>query len=121
MLKRLETRDTPPSRVAVCVLQSGEWEATHAWSVTEYGVPMKPLAFALLFSGLMLSAAHAAQTEGRRMIVFTLYGADGTTGSTATTTVIDFTTQVACREARDELRRNARAPGFGIFVTCVEP
>lgn len=55
------------------------------------------------------------------MPVFTLYGAAGTTGSTATTTVIDFTTQVARKEARDELRRNARAPGFDIFVTCVEP
>jgi hypothetical protein len=82
---------------------------------------MKRLALALLLSGVMLSAAHATESQGRRMLVFTLYGADGTTGSTATTTVIDFTTQVACREARDELRRNARAPGFGIFVTCVEP
>jgi len=82
---------------------------------------MKRLALALLLSGLMLGLAHAAQAEGRRMIVFTLYGAAGTSGSTATTTVIDFTTQVACREARDELRRNAKAPGFGIFATCVEP
>ena len=81
---------------------------------------MKRLALALLLSGLMLDLAHA-QAEGRRMIVFTLYGAAGTSGSTATTTVIDFTTQVACREARDELRRNAKAPGFGIFATCVEP
>ena len=40
--------------------------------------------------------------------------------STATTTVIDFTTQVACREARDELRRNAKAPGFGIFAKAIE-
>ena len=55
------------------------------------------------------------------MIVFTLYGPDGTTSSTATTSVIDFTTQVACRAARDELRRNAKAPGFGVFATCVEP
>jgi hypothetical protein len=55
------------------------------------------------------------------MIVFALYGAAGTSGSTATTTVIDFTTQVACREARDELRRHAKAPGFGLFATCVEP
>jgi len=69
----------------------------------------------------MVAAVQAAQAEGRRMIVFTLYGAAGTSGSTATTTVIDFTTQVACREARDELRRNAKAPGFGIFATCVEP
>jgi len=82
---------------------------------------MKRLALALVLFGLMLSVADVAQAEGRRMIVFALYGAAGTTGSTATTTVIDFTTQVACREARDELRRNARAPGFGIFVTCVEP
>lgn len=82
---------------------------------------MKRLALALLLSGLMLGLAQTAQAEGRRMIVFTLYGAAGTTGSTATTTVIDFTTQVACREAREELRRNARAPGFGVFATCVEP
>jgi hypothetical protein len=81
---------------------------------------MKRLALALLFSGVFLSSVHA-ESEGRRMIVFTLYGAAGTTGSTATTTVIDFTTQVACREARDELRRKAKAPGFGIFATCVEP
>lgn len=82
---------------------------------------MKRLALALVLSGLMLGLAHAGESEGRRMIVFALYGAAGTTGSTATTTVIDFTTQVACRQARDELRRNARAPGFGIFATCVEP
>jgi hypothetical protein len=82
---------------------------------------MKRLALAVLLAGAMLATAHAAESEGRRMIVFALYGATGTTGSTATTTVIDFTTQVACREARDELRRHARAPGFGIFVTCVEP
>ena len=82
---------------------------------------MKRLALALLISGLAVAAANTAQAEGRRMIVFALYGATGTTGSTATTTVIDFTTQVACREARDELRRNAKAPGFGLFATCVEP
>jgi hypothetical protein len=55
------------------------------------------------------------------MIVFTLYGAAGTTGSTATTTVINFTTQVACREARGTNSGAAKAPGFGIFATCVEP
>jgi len=81
---------------------------------------MKRLALALLVFGLM-AAATTAQAEGRRMIIFTLYAADGSSDSTATTTVIDFTTQVACREARDELRRNARAPGFGLFATCVEP
>ena len=81
---------------------------------------MKRLALALLVFGLMASAT-TAQAEGRRMIIFTLYAADGSSDSTATTTVIDFTTQVACREARDELQRNARAPGFGIFATCVEP
>lgn len=82
---------------------------------------MRPLALALLFCGLTTAAATTAQAEGRRMIIFTLYAADGSTDSTATTTVIDFTTQVACREARDELRRNAKAPGFGLFATCVEP
>jgi hypothetical protein len=81
---------------------------------------MKRLALALLISGLTLGAAHA-ESEGRRMIIFTLFAADGATDSTATTTVIDFTTQVACRQARDELRRNAKAPGFGLFATCVEP
>jgi hypothetical protein len=64
---------------------------------------------------------RSQQAEGRRMIVFTLYAADNSTASTATTTVIDFSTQVACREARDELRRNAKAPGFGLYATCVEP
>jgi hypothetical protein len=82
---------------------------------------MRRLALALLLSGAVLSVTGAAQAEGRRMIIFTLYAADGTTDSTATTTVIDFTTQVACRAARDELRRNAKAPGFGLFATCVEP
>lgn len=67
-----------------------------------------------------MAAATTAQAEGRRMIIFTLYAADGSTDSTATTTVIDFTTQVACREARDALR-DAKAPGFGLFATCVEP
>ena len=64
---------------------------------------MTRLALVLLISGLTVAAASTAQAEGRRMIVFALYGAAGTSGSTATTTVIDFTTQVACREARDEL------------------
>lgn len=63
-----------------------------------------------------MAAATTAQAEGRRMIIFTLYAADGSTDSTATTTVIDFTTQVACREARDALR-DAKAPGFGLFAT----
>lgn len=67
-----------------------------------------------------MAAATTAQAQGRRMIIFTLYAADGSTDSTATTTVIDFTTQVACREARDALR-DAKAPGFGLFATCVEP
>lgn len=79
------------------------------------------LVFSALFSALALGAAQSAESEGRRMLVFALYGAAGTTGSTATTTVIDFTTMVACRAARDELRHHARAPGFSIFATCVEP
>jgi hypothetical protein len=61
---------------------------------------MRTLGLALLFSGLVLNAAHSAQSEGRRMLVFALYGAAGTPGSAATTTVIDFSTKVACREAR---------------------
>jgi hypothetical protein len=88
-----------------------------------WGVSMRSLVLALLFSGLVLNIAHSAQSEGRRMLVFALYGASGTPGSAATTTVIDFTTQVACREARDELQSNTKlkAPGFRVFATCVEP
>ena len=57
------------------------------------------------------------------MLVFALYGTAGTPGSAATTTVIDFSTQVACREARDELHSNSKlkAPGFRVFATCVGP
>jgi hypothetical protein len=84
---------------------------------------MTRLVLALIFSALALNVAQSAESEGRRMLVFALYGAAGTTGSAATTTVIDFTTQVACRQARDELRSNAklRAPGFSVVATCVEP
>jgi hypothetical protein len=87
------------------------------------GVSMRTLGLALLFSGLVLNAAHSTQSEGRRMLVFALYGTAGTPGSAATTTVIDFSTQVACREARDELHSNSKlkAPGFRVFATCVEP
>ncbi|MGZ5849873.1 MAG: hypothetical protein ACXWJN_04720 [Methyloceanibacter sp.] len=57
------------------------------------------------------------------MLVFALYGAAGTTGSAATTTVIDFTTMVAYQEARIGLQRDEhlKAPGFHVFATCVEP
>jgi hypothetical protein len=57
------------------------------------------------------------------MLVFAPYGSASTPGSTATTPVIDFSTMVACREARDELRRNAglKALGFRLVATCVEP
>ena len=84
---------------------------------------MKSLALAVLFSGLVLNVAQSAESEGRRMLVFAIYGAAGTTGSAATTTVIDFTTQVACKEARNALQRDdkMRAPGFRVFATCVEP
>ena len=84
---------------------------------------MKKLALALLLSGLALGAAHAAESEGRRMLVFAIYGAAGANGSAATTTVIDFTTMVACRAARDALMRDGdmKAPGFHVFATCVEP
>lgn len=84
---------------------------------------MTRLGLALVFSVLALSAAQSAESEGRRMLVFALYGNAGTPGSTASTTVIDFTTMVACREARDELRSNSRlrAPGFRVVATCVEP
>jgi hypothetical protein len=65
--------------------------------------------------------ARTAQSEGRRMLVFALYG--GTVGSAATTTVIDFSTQVACREACNALQSNSKlkAPGFRVLATCVEP
>jgi hypothetical protein len=57
------------------------------------------------------------------MLVFALDGAAGTTGSAATTTVIDFTTMVAYQEARIGLQHDEhlKAPGFHVFATCVEP
>ena len=79
---------------------------------------MKRLGLALIFSALALGAAHSADSEGRRMLVFALYGSASTPGSTATTTVIDFTTMVACREARNA---GLKAPGFRLVATCVEP
>ena len=84
---------------------------------------MKSLALAMLFSGLTINVAQPAESEGRRMLVFAIYGAAGTTGSAATTTVIDFTTQIACREARIALQRDEemKAPAFHVFATCVEP
>jgi hypothetical protein len=83
---------------------------------------MKRLGLALIFSALALSAVHSADSEGRRMLVWAPYGSASTPGSTATTTVIDFSA-IACREARDELRRNAglKALGFRLVATCVEP
>jgi hypothetical protein len=84
---------------------------------------MARLVLAVLFSGLMLNVAQAAESEGRRMLVFAIYGAASTTGSAATTTVIDFTTMVACREARVALQHDEhlKTPGFHVFATCVEP
>lgn len=81
------------------------------------------LVLALIFFGFALNMAQAAESEGRRMLIFAIYGAAGTTGSAATTTVIDFTTMVACREARNALQRDEhlKAPGFHVFATCVEP
>jgi hypothetical protein len=84
---------------------------------------MTRLVLALVFCGFALSAAQAAESEGRRMLIFAIYGAAGTTGSAATTTVIDFTTMVACREARTALQHDEhlKTPGFHVFATCVEP
>jgi hypothetical protein len=84
---------------------------------------MTRLVLALFLSGFALHAAQAAESEGRRMLVFAIYGAAGTTGSAATTTVIDFTTMIACREAREALQRDRhlKTPGFHVFATCVEP
>lgn len=84
---------------------------------------MKRLTLALLCSGILLTAIGTAHAEGRRMLIFAMYGPDGTTGSAATTTVIDFTTQIACRDARNALQRdrNLRTPGFRVIATCVSP
>ena len=84
---------------------------------------MTRLILALVFYGFALNAAQAAESEGRRMLIFAIYGASGTTGSAATTTVVDFTTMVACREARIALQHDEhlKAPGFHVFATCVEP
>lgn len=46
------------------------------------------LVLALIFFGFALNVAQAADSEGRRMLIFAIYGAAGTTGSAATTTVI---------------------------------
>ena len=84
---------------------------------------MARLVLALFLCGFVLNVAKAAESEGRRMLIFAIYGAAGTTGSAATTTVIDFTTMIACREARVALQRDEhlKAPGFHVFATCVEP
>ncbi len=84
---------------------------------------MTRLVLALFLCGFVLNMAQAAESEGRRMLVFAIYGAAGTSGSAATTTVIDFTTMIACREARLALKHDDRlkSPGFHVFATCVEP
>ncbi len=75
---------------------------------------MTRLILALVFCGFALNAAQAAESEGRRMLVFAIYGAAGTTGSAATTTVIDFTTMVACREARLALQHDEAPEKSGV-------
>ena len=75
---------------------------------------MTRLILALVFCGFALNAAQAAELEGRRMLVFAIYGAAGTTGSAATTTVIDFTTMIACREARLALAARRRPEKSGV-------
>jgi hypothetical protein len=84
---------------------------------------MTRLVLALFLYGFVLNVAQAAESEERRMLVFAIYGAAGTTGVAATTTVIDFTTMVACREARLALQHDEhlKPPGFHVFATCVEP
>ena len=84
---------------------------------------MKKITLALLLSGLVISAVGPAYAEGRRMLIFAIYGPDGSTGSSATTTVVDFTTQVACREARRAIHRdhNLAEGGLRVIATCVEP
>jgi len=68
---------------------------------------MKRLVLALLVTGLIAATAQSAQAEERRMMIFAIYGGAGSTSATATTTVVDFTTQVACREAREALATTA--------------
>ncbi len=72
---------------------------------------------------MAMVAAGSAEAEGRRMMIFAIYGPDGSTGSSTTTTVVDFSTMVACREARRALQRNHRlaSGGFRVIATCVEP
>jgi hypothetical protein len=45
---------------------------------------MTRLVLALFLCGFVLNAAQAAESEGRRMLVFAIYGAAGTSGSAAT-------------------------------------
>ena len=84
---------------------------------------MKRTALALLLASMALIAADTAEAEGRRMMIFSVYGPDGSTGSSATTTIVDFSTQVACREARRAIQRDRglATGGFRVIATCVDP
>ena len=84
---------------------------------------MKQTALALLVASMALIAADTADAEGRRMMIFAIYGPDGSTGSSTTTTVVDFTTLVACREAQRAIQRNYElaSGGFRVIATCVDP
>jgi hypothetical protein len=84
---------------------------------------MERFVLALFLCGFVLNMAQAADSEERRMLVFAIYGAAGTTGSAAATTAIDFTTMLARREAQLALQHDEhlKAPGFHVFATCVEP
>lgn len=84
---------------------------------------MRRIALALLLSSMALIAADTAEAEGRRMMIFAVYGPDGSTGSSTTTTIVDFTTLVACREARRAIQRDRSLAtgGFRVIATCVEP
>ena len=87
------------------------------------GAFMKIFALALLVTGSIFAVAHDANAEGRRMMIFTIYGSYDSISHGSTTTVVDFTTQVACREARKALQRDntLRTQDFRVVATCVDP
>jgi len=57
------------------------------------------------------------------MLIFTIYGSYDTVSNGATTTVVDFSTQVACRDARRALQRDnsLRTQDFWVVASCVDP
>jgi len=84
---------------------------------------MKRLVLALLVTGLIAATAQSAQADGRRMMIFAIYGGAGSTSATATTTVVEFHHPGRPPRGARSLGhdRNMKAPGFHVFATCVEP